>query len=45
MTMMFLFFTLVLIPISWIWVRKIDYMQDNHPDYKGEDLFDEDEKV
>ena len=39
--MMFSLFTLVLIPISWIWVRKIDHMQDNHPDYKGEDLFDE----
>lgn len=39
--MMFSLFTLILIPISWIWVRKIDYMQDNHPDYKGKDLFDE----
>ena len=25
-------------------VKGIDYMQKNHPDYKGEDLFDEDEK-
>jgi hypothetical protein len=22
-------------------VRGIDYMEKNHPDYKGEDLFDE----
>jgi len=29
--------------ISWAWVRGIDYMQENHPDYKGEDLFGEDE--
>jgi hypothetical protein len=27
--------------ISWSWVRGIDYMQKNHPDYKGEDLFGE----
>lgn len=25
-------------------VNGIDYMQKNHPDYKGEDLFGEDEK-
>ena len=25
--------------ISWRWVVGIDYMQKNHPDYKGEDLF------
>jgi hypothetical protein len=33
--------------ISWRWVEGIDYMQKNHPDYKGNDLFgdfDEDEK-
>jgi hypothetical protein len=27
--------------ISWRWVVGIDYMQKNHPDYRGEDLFDE----
>lgn len=27
--------------IVWKWVEGIDYMQDNHPDYKGEDFFDE----
>jgi hypothetical protein len=26
------------------WVRGIDYMKENHPDYKGEDLFDEEDK-
>lgn len=25
------------------WVNGIDYMHKNHPNYKGEDLFDEDE--
>ncbi len=24
--------------ISWRWVKAIDYMQKNHPDYKGEDF-------
>jgi hypothetical protein len=26
-----------------MWVKGIDYMQKNHPDYKGYDLFDEEE--
>lgn len=33
--------------ISYFWVRGIDYMHENHPDYKGDDLFgtfDEDDK-
>jgi hypothetical protein len=27
--------------ISYLWVRGIDYMNENHPDYKGDDLFGE----
>ena len=30
--------------LVWSWVKGIDCMQENHPDYKGEDLFDEDLK-
>jgi len=30
-----------LTPIVWLWVRGIDYMHKNHPDYKGNDLFGE----
>ena len=32
--------------ISYFWVRGIDYMKENHPDYKGEDFlnWDEDDK-
>jgi hypothetical protein len=34
--------------VSFFWVRGIDYMKENHPDYKGDDLFgkfdDDDEK-
>ena len=26
--------------IAWRWVVGIDYMQKNHPDYKGEDFLD-----
>ena len=33
---------IVVLPISLLWVRGIDYMHQNHPDYKGEDLFGED---
>jgi hypothetical protein len=29
--------------ISWLWVRGIDNMKRNHPDYKGKDLFNEDD--
>ena len=34
----------VAVIISILWVRGIDYMKENHPNYKGEDLFDEDDK-
>ena len=33
--------------VAWGWVRGIDYMDKNHPDYTGNDLFgefDEDDK-
>lgn len=30
--------------ISVLWVRGIDYMDKNHPNYKGEDFFDEEDK-
>jgi hypothetical protein len=25
--------------VSFFWVRGIDYMKENHPNYKGEELF------
>jgi len=28
--------------LSWRWVKGIDYMMENHPDYKGEDFLDDD---
>lgn len=32
---------LAIVTIVWSWVRGIEYMQKNHPDYKGEDFFGE----
>ena len=26
--------------LAWLWAGGIDYMQKNHPDYKGEDFLD-----
>jgi len=28
--------------VATFWVRGIDYMKENHPDYKGEDFLDDD---
>lgn len=36
-------FTIVML-VAIVWVNGIDYMHENHPDYKGEDLFDEEPK-
>jgi hypothetical protein len=37
-------FTL-LAALVWLWVGGIDFMQKNHPKYKGEDFLDETEKI
>ena len=29
----------VVVIIAYFWVRGIDYMTRNHPEYKGDDLF------
>jgi hypothetical protein len=34
---------LVFLGIIILWVEGIDYMKKNHPDYKGKDLFNEEE--
>jgi hypothetical protein len=33
------------VTIVWLWAGGIDYMRENHPDYKGEDLFGEDKQT
>jgi len=42
----FLLMFVVVAIISYLWVRGIDYMKENHPDYKGDDFlnWDEDDK-
>lgn len=30
--------------VVYFYVKGIDYMKDNHPDYKGYDLFDEEDQ-
>jgi hypothetical protein len=43
---LFLMMLPVLAVVSYFWVRGIDYMHKNHPNYKGEDFlsWDEDEE-
>ena len=41
----FLIILLITIPISILWARSIGYMKENHPDYWGKDLFDEEDKI
>jgi hypothetical protein len=40
MGILILFFIIVLIlaPIVWWWIKGFDYMDKNHPNYKGDDL-------
>ena len=42
----FLLMFFIVAIVSYFWVRGIDYMKENHPDYKGEDFlnWDEDDK-
>ena len=41
-----LFIFALLLSLVWLWAGGIDYMNKNHPDYKGEDFLNwtEDEK-
>ena len=34
----------VVLGVAALWVKGITDMHENHPDYKGEDLFNEEEK-
>ena len=34
---------MIIIPIAWLWVKGIDKMKNDHPDYKGEDFLDWDD--
>jgi hypothetical protein len=39
-----LFIIAIAASLAWLWAGGIDYMKQNHPDYKGYDLFDEEDK-
>jgi hypothetical protein len=43
---LFGFIVLLASPVIWLWIRGFDYMDKNHPDYTGNDLFglDDDDK-
>jgi hypothetical protein len=41
MWIVYLVMFVVVAIISYLWVRGINYMKENHPDYKGDDLFGE----
>jgi len=36
---------ILLMIASYFWVKGIDYMKENYPDYKGEDFFNEEDKT
>jgi len=37
-----IFILAILASLAWLWAGGIDYMQRNHPDYKGEDFLNKD---
>jgi hypothetical protein len=41
--MMIILILAAMIPLAFFWVRGIDNMKKDHPDYKGEDLFGDEE--
>ena len=41
---LYLFMFIFIAVISYGWTEGIDYMQKNHPDYKGEDFLNWDRK-
>jgi hypothetical protein len=43
-TILTIVFGLAFSGVIILWVEGIDYMNKNHPDYKGEDLFNEEDE-
>jgi hypothetical protein len=35
---LFFIIVIILVPTVWWWIKGFDYMDKNHPDYKGDDL-------
>ena len=44
MWIVYILMFIVVAIISYFWVRGIDYMKENHPDYKGEDFLNWDQE-
>lgn len=44
MFVVYLFMFILLTIVCWAWVKGIDNMKTNHPDYKGEDFLNWDGK-
>lgn len=44
MILVFLIMFCIVALISWLWVEGIDNMNKKHPDYKGEDFLNENNK-
>jgi len=40
MTFLIIFLLLALMLLAWAWTTGIDNMNQNHPDYKGEDFLE-----
>jgi hypothetical protein len=43
-TLFFIGLVLFLFIVTWLWASGIDKMKKDHPDYKGEDFLNENEK-
>lgn len=39
-----IFIVAIAASLAWLWAGGIDYMKENHPKYKGYDLFDDEDK-
>jgi hypothetical protein len=35
---LFFIISIFLVPITWFWIEMVDFMDQKHPDYKGDDL-------
>ena len=44
MVVVILIILIIFIPLTLLWVKGIDFMNENHPDYKGDDLFGDSEE-
>ena len=41
MVVIFSIMVLIVAILSWVWANGIDYMKENHPDYKADDFLED----